>query len=45
MAGQGKNADGSPVEMMEASAEASLFSERDDPKKFGRGCEFRVAIV
>jgi hypothetical protein len=45
MACPAKKANPSPVEMTDVGVEAFLFPERNNPQKFGRGCEFGVAIV
>jgi hypothetical protein len=45
MASPTKKADPLPIEMTDAGVEAFFFPERNNPQKFGRSCEFGVAIV
>jgi hypothetical protein len=45
MVGLVKTADRSPVENADSGIVASLFPEQNNPQKFGRDCDFGVAIV
>jgi hypothetical protein len=45
MVGPVKNAERSPVENADAGIVASLYPEQNNPQKFGRDCDFGVAIV